>query len=61
MYTDKYLVMLNSIYENGSIAEIIAVNIVDSLEEGELWFCNNKPEDGTEVDYTLHKLSDLLI
>jgi len=55
----KYLVMLNTIYENGEVAEIISCGFVTSLEEGEFWFCNNKPDDGTQVDYTIYSLMEI--
>ena len=57
---EKYLAMLNSVYTDGSVAEIIAASLVENLEEGELWFGAEKPDDGTQVDYTLHKLTDVL-
>jgi len=55
----QYLAMLNSVYEDGNVAEIIAAQLVDSPEDGEMWFCANKPDDGTQVDYTLYPLTEI--
>jgi hypothetical protein len=56
---EKYLAMLNTVYENGEVAEIIAAAVVKNPEVGELWFCANKPDDGTQVDYSLYKLINI--
>ena len=55
----EYLAMLNTVYEDGEVAEIIAAEFVKDPEEGEFFFCNNKPDDGTQVDYTLYKLINI--
>ncbi len=56
----KYLAILNAVLKDGGTDDIIAAELVDSLEEGEL-FCNgNMPDDGTQVDYTIHTLSDII-
>ena len=55
----KYLVMLNTVYENGEVAEIISSGFVTSLEDGELWFNMYKPDDGTQVDYTIFSLMEI--
>jgi len=55
----KLIAMLNSVYDDGGFAEIIAIAVVKDDVEGELWFCENKPDDGTHVDYTLHKISEV--
>lgn len=57
--TEKYLALLNSVYENGEPAEIIAASLVKTPEDGELFFYNNKPNDRTQVDYTLYKLANI--
>jgi len=55
----KLIATLNSVYDDGSFAEIIAIAVVEDEQEGELWFCENKPVDGTHVDYVLHKVSEV--
>jgi len=56
---EKYLAMLNTVYTDGSVAEIIAAQLVGNREEGEL-FCNRSiPEDGADIDYTLFRLIDI--
>lgn len=55
----KYLALLNTVYTDGKVAEIIAAGLVENKEEGEFWFNNNKPDDGTQVDYTLWGLLDI--
>ena len=55
----KLIATLNSVYDDGSFAEITAIAIVKDEHEGELWFCESKPDDGTQVDYVLHKVSEV--
>ena len=56
----KYLAILNAVLKDGSPDDIIAAELVESQEAGELFCCANKPDDGTQVDYTLHKLTDII-
>jgi hypothetical protein len=49
----KYLALISATQKDGTVSEIIAGSEVDSPEAGELWFGENKPEDGTQVDYIL--------
>ena len=50
---------LSAALVGGGYDDIIAIGIVANEEEGEFWFCNNKPTDGTQVDYVLHNISEV--
>jgi len=56
----KYLAMLNTVLEGGGCGDVIVAKLVDDLEDGEAFCCENRPDDGTQVDYTLYKLTDIL-
>ena len=45
---------------DGSYDDIVAAELVESEEAGELFCCANRPDDGTQVDYSLRKLTDIL-
>lgn len=49
----KWLALLSAAQVDGHINEIIAGSEVDDPEDGQLWWSENAPDDGTEVDYIL--------
>lgn len=55
----KLIATLNTVYADGSFAEIIAIGVVKDEHEGEIWFGVNKTDDGTQVDYVLHQISEV--
>ena len=50
---------LSAALVGGGYDDIIAIGLVANEEEGEFWFCNNKPTDGTQVDYVLHNIPEV--
>ncbi len=57
----KYVAILHAVYPDGGYAEIIAAELVESQEAGELFYHDNKPDDGTQVDYTFHSLQGVIL
>ena len=56
----QYLAILNAVLVDGGKDDIIAAELVENEHEGELWFGMIKPDDGTQVDYTLWSLVEIL-
>lgn len=50
---------LNAVLMDGGKDDIIAITVVENEHEGELWFNENKPDNGTQVDYALHSISEV--
>lgn len=50
---------LNAVLVDGGKDDIVAIGLVKDEYEGELWFGENKPDDGTQVDYVLHNISEV--
>jgi hypothetical protein len=51
-----FIATINAVLKDGKHSDIIAIAVVEDEHEGELWFGQNKPEDGTQVDYVLHNI-----
>lgn len=50
------LAALHYIYEDGTNAEIVAADFVESEQDGEIWFCGNKADWPNEINYVLYEI-----